>query len=78
MKANEAIDYWIRYAQKHRMKPHGKHFWNARDIIEGNHFHFSKEKMEKTYEFIESLHDSEQKNIILEALKKQMEVKVDN
>lgn len=68
MTALEIINNWIDYSSKQRMKPHSKHFWNARDIIEGNDFGFSKEKKKKTIEFIKSLDESEPRNIIIKAL----------
>lgn len=67
---NEAIDIinkWIRYAGSKKMVPHARHFWNARDIIEGT---FKNSVIiRQTIEFIESLDDTKQRNILLDKLR---------
>jgi hypothetical protein len=69
--AIEIINKWIAYAMARNLVPHTRHFWNARDIIEGT---FRNEKtIRETIDFIESLDDTKQRNILLENLRSRNE-----
>lgn len=64
--AIEIINNWIDYAGSRKFGTHSKHFWNARDILEG--LFNSKEIVKNTIKFIKSLAETEQRNIVIKAL----------